>query len=147
LIIEITIPILPCSVNRKNQRSKHGTVILSKEYRQSKKDIMAMLNKHKGELETFAAMFDRRYHYVKCNWKLYRKEEVYWTKKGFLSLTAGDTDNYKKLFKDCIFNYMDLNDGVVKCENIISLSSKADYMTCVLKLCDLTELRQIEMFS
>jgi hypothetical protein len=140
LVLELTIPLLPCSVNRSKTRSRHGTIFTTAEYRQKKKEIMTHLIRFKSDMLVFAEMFDRRYHYIRIDWKMYRKRDVYYTKKGDLSLKAGDTDNYKKQFKDCIFEHLGINDALVKYEQIIQLPSNHDYMTAVLKIADAVEL-------
>ncbi len=146
MVIEISIPTLPCSINRKNQRSKNGTIILSNEYRESKKFISTYLIKYKQDFLTFRELYERQHHYIKLMFKLYRKNSSFWTKKGTISLTSGDTDNYKKLFKDCLFEHLELNDAIVCSEQIIKLPANTDYMTAIIKLCNVDDLKQNKSF-
>ena len=130
-MIQFSFPLKPCSVNRwKIPKSMGGgrvSMCLSKEYRQFQNDLDIYFNMPKN-----ADLLNGFCEVVEENDRLHLEIIVYgpdfYTKKGKISKTGGDSSNFIKAIEDGLFNalkcYSNLNDA--QCFTSIGRKEKAD---------------------
>ena len=106
-ILQITIPHKPLTTNHIYGRSKFG-VFLKKEAKEFKKMIKEYMNGMKLE-------FNPTKNYISIEMYFYLAN--FYTKSGSINLKAGDTDNFKKILTDAIFESLCINDAYI-CDGI-----------------------------
>ena len=113
--IYLKIPLKAISVNQINRTSfKNNSVSYkSKEAKQFKKDLHKFLSTE-SRVKDFVLFFDEEKHLIEFDYQFFMPVEKVLTKKGRISKTGGDADNYVKWFKDCLFDYIGINDAFSK---------------------------------
>ena len=92
-------------------RSFRGRTILSKPGREFKKQAEMLLQEYNSARDAFLEDYDPSIHGFK--FELFIGLPNCLTKKGLISKTAGDEDNFIKLTKDSVFKWLEVDDSQV----------------------------------
>lgn len=124
MILLIEIPFKPLTINQAKTRSRNGTIIKTQAYRKFESDVSAYLMQFYAEFRNLKTDHDKRKCAVKVTYNVYCPKDEYYTKKGQMSLTRGDNDNYGKCLTDVLFKSIGINDAYLNPAPIIYVIPK-----------------------
>lgn len=132
MVLKLLIPRKPLTVNHIYGQTRFGRKFLKPEAVQFKKEVELLM---RGKF----LPYNENKHFIKT--KFYFGLSNFWTAKGLINKKSGDTDNFKKLLQDSIFDFLGINDAVI-CRTVDDkFYAKEDFTGVLLQLGDLAELK------
>ena len=108
--------------------------------REYEKDLTSRLLEYKNEFTEFRKNFNPKEHYIEAVYTVFTPAELLFKKEGGISLRASDNDSYK-VFTDCLFDSIGLDDKYIRDQRIISAVSDDENWNYIISL----EVKKLEL--